>query len=112
MLSSKGQTHTHAENLSGCLLPSTDHAERDLEIFEKLMAFDDEGLARQALANNGLKPKDITARVQLDNPWNFLPARENAGCGAMRLIRPTPLTITPPIVGRISGAHPAFGESI
>ncbi|GHU10656.1 DNA methylase [Betaproteobacteria bacterium] len=34
----------------GSLLPPTDDAEADLAIFEKLMAFDDEGLARRALA--------------------------------------------------------------
>lgn len=48
----------------GSLLPQTGDAERDLDVFERLMAFDDEGLARRALAANGLKPKDIAARIE------------------------------------------------
>jgi adenine-specific DNA methylase len=59
----------------GSLLPPTDNAEQDLEIFEKLMAFDDEGLARRALVNNGLKPKEIAARVRLDKPWQYFKAK-------------------------------------
>ncbi len=55
----------------GSLLPQTDDAERDLEIFEKLMAFDQEGLARRALAQDKLKPKEIALRVSLINPWDF-----------------------------------------
>ena len=34
------------------LLPATDDAPSDLALFEKIMAFDDEGLARRALAAN------------------------------------------------------------
>ena len=55
----------------GSLLPQTGDAEKDLEIFEKLMAFDDEGLARRALIQNTLKAKDIAARIKLDNPWAY-----------------------------------------
>lgn len=55
----------------GSLLPQTEDAEKDLEVFEKLMAFDDEGLARRALAQNMLKPKDIAARIELDKPWDY-----------------------------------------
>ena len=55
----------------GSLLPQTDDAEKDLEIFEKLMAFDDEGLARRALIQNKLKPKDIAACIELNNPWTY-----------------------------------------
>jgi len=55
----------------GSLLPQTGDAEADLEIFEKLMAFDDEGVAWRALANNGLKPKEIAARINLANPWDY-----------------------------------------
>ncbi len=55
----------------GCLLPQTDDAEKDLEIFEKLMAFDDEGLARRALIQNALSPTEIAARIKLNNPWNY-----------------------------------------
>jgi putative DNA methylase len=55
----------------GSLLPQTGDAEQDLDIFEQLMAFDDEGLARRALAADALKPKDIAARIALDNPWEY-----------------------------------------
>jgi putative DNA methylase len=55
----------------GSLLPQTGDAEADLEIFAKLMAFDDEGLARRALVQNALKPKDIAARIELNDPWSY-----------------------------------------
>ena len=55
----------------GSLLPQTGDSERDLEIFEKLMAFDDHGLARRAFAQNDLKPKQIAARIALSNPWDY-----------------------------------------
>ena len=55
----------------GSLLPQTDDAEKDLEVFEKLMAFDEEGLARRALIENKIKTKEIAARITLDNPWDF-----------------------------------------
>ena len=51
--------------LLGSLLPQTDDVEKDLEIFEKLMAFDDEGQARRALIQNTLNPKEIAARIKL-----------------------------------------------
>jgi putative DNA methylase len=63
--------------LLGILLPQTSDAEEDLEIFEKLLAIDDEGLARRALANDSLKPKDIAARVQLEDPWKYFRAKIN-----------------------------------
>lgn len=59
----------------GSLLPQTGDAEKDLEIFEKLMAFDTEGLARRALIANKLKPKDIAALIQLEHPWQFFKAK-------------------------------------
>lgn len=55
----------------GSLLPQTDESEKDLEIFEKLMAFDDHGLARRAFVQNDLKPKHIAARIALSNPWEY-----------------------------------------
>ena len=56
--------------LLGSLLPQTGNAEKDLAIFEKLMAFDEHGLARRAFARNHIKPKDIAARIELCNPWD------------------------------------------
>ena len=57
--------------LLGTLLPQTDDVEKDLEIFEKLLAFDDEGLARRALFHNALHPREIAARIVLSNPWDY-----------------------------------------
>lgn len=63
----------------GSLLPQTDNSERDLEIFEKLMAFDEEGLARRAVLQNALKPKEIAALIELNNPWDyFKPSLRNS----------------------------------
>lgn len=55
----------------GSLLPPTDDAEKDLEIYEQLLAFDMGGLARRALANNAFKPKEIAQTLTLDNPWHY-----------------------------------------
>ncbi|WP_242518610.1 DUF1156 domain-containing protein [Halochromatium roseum] len=52
--------------LLGSLLPQTDDPEKDLEIFERLMAFDNGGLARR---EPKLKPADIAERVALVHPW-------------------------------------------
>ncbi|MQV20281.1 DUF1156 domain-containing protein [Sinorhizobium meliloti] len=57
--------------LLGVILPQTNDSQKDLEIFEKLLAFDDRGLARRALAQNGLKPDHIAQRVHISNPWDF-----------------------------------------
>ena len=54
----------------GSLLPRSDDPEADLDIFERLMAFDEEGLARRALLQNKLRPPDIAARITLENPWD------------------------------------------
>ena len=50
------------------LLPATDDTERDLQIFEKLMGIDDEGLGRRGL---GIAPRTIATMVSLDNPWRY-----------------------------------------
>ena len=55
----------------GSLLPQTADHEKDLEIFEALMGFDDEGLARRALIHNAIKPKDFASLITLGNPWDF-----------------------------------------
>ncbi len=51
--------------LLGSLLPQTDDAEKDLEIFEKLMAFDEGGLARR---EPKISPAEIARRIELANP--------------------------------------------
>ncbi|MBI3155183.1 MAG: DUF1156 domain-containing protein [Burkholderiales bacterium] len=76
--------------LLGSLLPTTEDAEGDLAIFEKLMAFDDEGLARRVLASNTLSPAEIAARIQLDAPWNYFKAtikRSGVTGGDLRWMR-------------------------
>lgn len=55
----------------GSLLPQTADPERDLEVFEKLMAFDEGGLARRALENNAFKPDEIARSLTLDHPWRY-----------------------------------------
>lgn len=51
--------------------PQTDDAEKDLEIFEKLMAFDEGGLARR---EPKIRPAEIARRIELINPWNYFTA--------------------------------------
>ncbi|HET8900228.1 MAG TPA: anti-phage-associated DUF1156 domain-containing protein, partial [Rhodanobacteraceae bacterium] len=63
----------------GSLLPPTDDAQADLAIFEQLMAFDDEGLARRALAANAVRPAEIAARIVLDKPWDYFKASLRRG---------------------------------
>ncbi|MCS6115896.1 anti-phage-associated DUF1156 domain-containing protein [Shewanella baltica] len=55
----------------GTLLPQTENTETDLEIFEMLMGFDIKSLAKRALIQNGIKPAEIAARIQLHNPWDY-----------------------------------------
>lgn len=55
----------------GSLLPQTSDSEKDLEIFELLMAFDDQSLAKRAFIQNAIKPKDIAENVILNNPWDY-----------------------------------------
>lgn len=55
----------------GSLLPQTDDAEKDLELFEALMAFDTAGLGRRAVDQAAIKVADIARTVELDNPWDY-----------------------------------------
>jgi adenine-specific DNA methylase len=57
--------------LLGSLLPHTDDAEQDLELFEALMAFDIRGLGRRAVVQAVLKPADIARMIMLKNPWDY-----------------------------------------
>lgn len=59
----------------GCLLPATEDSTRDLEIFEKLMAMDDESFAVRSKRRP--KPKEILSTLALARPadyFAFLPA--------------------------------------
>jgi len=55
----------------GSLLPATESAEKDLELFEALMAFDLEGLGRRAVEAKALRPAEIAQRITLKNPWDY-----------------------------------------
>jgi hypothetical protein len=59
----------------GSLLPPTDDTEGDLEIFEKLMAFDDEGLARRALAANAFSDRELQERWSIADPERYFSGR-------------------------------------
>ena len=59
----------------GCLLPPTDDAEADLAIFEKLMAFDDEGLARRALAANAYSATMLQEIIPVADPERYFSGR-------------------------------------
>lgn len=61
--------------LVGSLLPPTDDAEADLDIFEKLMAFDDEGLARRAVAAGAWSPAELQEIIVVDSPDLYFSGR-------------------------------------
>ena len=58
-----------------CLLPPTDDAEADLAIFEKLMAFDEEALARRALAANAYSVAKLQEMIPISDPERYFGAR-------------------------------------
>ena len=55
----------------GSLLPSTTDPEQDLDVFERLMAFDAEGLARRALANNAFNVETLLDLVPIAEPERY-----------------------------------------
>lgn len=61
------------------LLPPTGDAQADLALFEKLMAFDEEGLARRALIGNAVSPAEIATRIKLEDPWGYFKATIKRG---------------------------------
>lgn len=58
----------------GSLLPVTENAEADLAIFEKLMAFDNEGLARRAFAANAFSATKIQELIPVTDPEYYFSA--------------------------------------
>ena len=64
----------------GSLLPQTDDAEKDLEIFEKLMAFDEGGLARR---EPKISPAEIARRIELARPLALLHGLVQGRCARM-----------------------------
>jgi len=61
--------------LLGSLLPPTEDAESDLVIFERLMAFDDEGLARRALAANAFSAAKLQEMIPISDPDRYFSGR-------------------------------------
>ena len=59
----------------GVLLPQTDDPERDLEVFEQLMGFDPEGLARRAFVADSVRPHEMAKCISLADPWAFFTAK-------------------------------------
>ncbi|WP_421250571.1 anti-phage-associated DUF1156 domain-containing protein [Aeromonas sp. 600584] len=59
----------------GSLLPRTDNVKADLAIYEKLMAFDDESLARRALAANAFSVTELQEMIPIADPERYFGAR-------------------------------------
>lgn len=59
----------------GSLLPPTDDADADLAIFEKLMAFDEEGLARRALAAKAFSAARLQELIPISEPERYFRGR-------------------------------------
>lgn len=55
----------------GALLPATDDPEQDLDVFERLMAFDEESLARRALANNAFNVETLQELIPISDPERY-----------------------------------------
>jgi putative DNA methylase len=55
----------------GALLPATDDPEQDLDVFERLMAFDEESLARRALSNNAFNVETLQELIQISDPERY-----------------------------------------
>lgn len=55
----------------GSLLPPTNNAEQDLAVFESLMAFDEESLARRALAANAFSASTLQELIPVNNPEKY-----------------------------------------
>lgn len=58
----------------GCLLPTGD-TEADLDVFERLLAFDDEGLARRALAANAFSAARLQEMLTIRDPQRYFSGR-------------------------------------
>ncbi|MHA3905050.1 anti-phage-associated DUF1156 domain-containing protein [Castellaniella sp. WN] len=57
------------------LLPTTEDAQADLAIFERIMAFDDEGLVRRALAANAFSVTKLQEMIPIADPERYFGAR-------------------------------------
>jgi putative DNA methylase len=61
--------------LLGTLLPATADAEADLDVFERLLAFDEESLARRALAANAFSVSALQALIPIADPERYFGKR-------------------------------------
>lgn len=61
--------------LLGSLLPATDDPAQDLALFEKLMAFDEESLARRAFAENALSATRLQELISISEPNRYFSGR-------------------------------------
>lgn len=59
----------------GSLLPPTGDAEADLDVFERLMAFDEESLARRAFAANAFSASDLQELIPISDPELYFSGR-------------------------------------
>jgi hypothetical protein len=59
----------------GSLLPPTNDPEADLAVFEALLAFDDEGLARRALAANAFSAAKLQEMIPIADPERYFSGR-------------------------------------
>jgi len=59
----------------GSLLPPTSDSESDLAMFERILAIDDEGLARRALAAGTLTAAKLQELITFDDPERFFRGR-------------------------------------
>jgi adenine-specific DNA methylase len=59
----------------GSLLPPTHDPEADLAVFEALLAFDDEGLTRRALAANAFSAAKLQEMLAISDPERFFSGR-------------------------------------
>ena len=59
----------------GSLLPPTEDSTADLALFEKIMAFDDEGLVRRALAANAFSATMLQEIIPISDPERYFSGR-------------------------------------
>lgn len=59
----------------GSLLPPTEDSTADLALFEKIMAFDDEGLVRRALAANAFSATLLQEIIPISDPERYFSGR-------------------------------------
>jgi putative DNA methylase len=59
----------------GSLLPTTSDADADLDVFERLMAFDDESLARRALDANAFNVEALLQLAPVNDPERYFSGR-------------------------------------